>query len=197
MNDIFNYRKNALQGAIASPLCGEYNMKWRACGEDKEKLFRLGVMRQSIPHLFTYANEGLGVTKDGLMTDFANYINGEYTAIDVDGVEGGYTTQLYVGYDHNVYEVADTMAFMWCNTDMDIRATACPTLYVGCGSEVHLFLDGYNTISVYLFDTSKVVIEDSDDTCNVVVRKYSDKCEAERGKYCLCGVREYQKDLKI
>lgn len=197
IDSLFNYKKNALVGAIESPLCAEYSAKWRACGEDKEKLFRLGVMRQSLPHLMTYAAKGLGVTKNGLMTDFAEYVNGNYTGIDVDCVEGGYTTQLYVGYESNIYEVADTMGFMWCNADIDIRATVCPTLYVGCDTTLHLFLDGYNTISVYLFDNSKVVIEDADVSCNVVVRKYSKECSVEKGKYCLCGVREYSKELRI
>lgn len=197
IDSLFNYKKNALVGSIAEPLCSEYSAKWRACGEDKEKLFRLALQRQSLPHLMTYADKGLGVTKEGLLTDFAEYINGEYTAIDVDGVEGGYTTQLFVGYESNIYEVADTMAFMWCNADIDVRATRCPTFYVGCDTTLHLFLDGYNTISVYLFDNSKVVVEDADVSCNVVVRKYSNECSVEKGKYCLCGVREYNKDLRI
>ena len=196
-NSLFTYRKNALAGSLGEPLCSEYNAKWRACGGDKEKLFRLGVQRQSLPHLMTYARRGLGATRDGLMTDFGGYINGKHTAIDVDGVGGGYTTQLYVGYESNVYEVADTMAFMWCDADIDIHASKCPTLYVGCNTTLHLFLDGYNTISIYLFDNSKVVVEDADVSCNVVVRKYSKECSVERGKYCLCGVKEHNKELRI
>lgn len=198
MDELLIFKKNAILGNISGePLCQEYKDALRGCGNDREKLMKLALRRQSIPFVMHACKNNMGLTKEFLLTNYGDLLNGNYTGIDVDGVQGGYTTQLFVGYDSNIYEVADTMAFIGSNVDMDIRSTLCPTLYVGCNTMLHLFLDGYNTISVYLFDNSKVVIEDADVSCNVVVRKYSKESSVEKGKYCLCGVREYNKDLRI
>lgn len=197
MNDMFLFHKNALQGVLTNPLCAEYKAEWRACGDDKEKLFNLAVRRQSIPYVMAHAHEGVGLTKEYLGEEFADFINGAYTAKDVDGVKGDYTTQMFSNYKGNLYEMADTTAFMWSEVDITLAGCKCPVLYVGCSSEVHLFLDGYNSVHVYLFDDSKLYVEDSDESCEVVVYKYSEGVEVVRGKYALSPIKEFTKKMRL
>ena len=74
----------------------------------------------------------------------------------------------------------------------------CPILYVGANSEIHLTCYGYNSPHVYLFDDSKLVIEDADDTCSIVVYRYSNKATVELGKYCTTdNLKVFDKELRI
>ena len=88
---------------------------------------------------------------------------------------------------------------LWCNNiDVIIPQTKCSTLYVSNNSEVHFVLNGYNSIHIYLFDDSKVIIDDADETCGIIVYRYSDKAEVEVGKYCLTkNIKIFDKTLKL
>lgn len=198
MDELQDFYKNALVGSLCEPLCNEYKTRWRACGKDKEKLVALSLNQQSIPYFATYCNKGKGVRKSYILSQYADYING-YTIHDADNVEG-YTYGLYVDYDPDADIVVDkdVVHTMWTiGTTIVIPETKCPTLYISNKSNVHVVCGGYNTIKIYLFDTSKVTIEDIDTTCDVIVYKYSERCKVERGTYCLNEVKEFQKELKL
>lgn len=196
--EMLMFQRNALLGKIsAEPLCAQYKAAWRACGDDKDMLVGLAMQQQSIPY-FSYAcYERLGLTKDYIKKNFGDYINGKKTLNDVDGVKG-YTYQLYVDYNDDFNAVADVTSLMWCNnTTVGVEPTKCPLFYVSNDSNVHFVLGGYNSIRIYLFDESKVVIDDSDETCDVIVYKYGSKCEVELGKYCLGKVKVFNKMLRL
>lgn len=198
-NELFLFRKNALQGVLTNPLCAEYRNDWRACGNDKDSLVKLVMQQQAIPYFVSHCYQGKGLSKEYIKENFAEYINdGERSLIkDADGVEG-YTYSLYVAAESVLRPLASVSCFMWCNPlPVEINSTKCPVIYCACKSELHLTCEGYNFVQVYLFDESKLVVDDADETCNVIVRKYSDKCSVEKGKYCLCDVREFQKTLKL
>jgi hypothetical protein len=59
-NSMMQFYKAALQGAITDPLCIEYKNEWRACGDDKERLMRLGLRQQSLPYVITHCYQGKG-----------------------------------------------------------------------------------------------------------------------------------------
>ena len=75
--------------------------------------------------------------------------------------------------------------------------TKCPLLYVSNHSDIHLSLDGYSTVIVYLFDDSKVTIEESDELSKVNVYSYSEDTVVEQGKHCLGNVRVFEKQLRL
>ena len=193
MDDLLNYRRNAIKDG----LCEEWNKKWSACHNDKAELMRLALMQQSIPHVFTYAYQGKGLTKEYLTSEFKDYVNGAKTIYDADGVQG-YTYQLNVDLQKDWTITTDVAAFMYCkDTMVTIQTTKCPSIYIGCSSDVHLCLDGFNSVRVHLYDDSRLVIEDADEESNVIVYRYSDDARVECGKYCLCDVKEFKKDLKL
>lgn len=193
MDELIFYRKNAL----LSNLCKEWNTKWSNCHGDKEKLMRLVLARQAMPHFATFCHNGAGVSKNYCLREFGDYVNGKLFK-DVDGVEG-YTSCMYVGAEEPIIINADTTHLMWCdNIDVTIPETKCSVLYVSNKSSVHITLEGYNTIQVYLFDESEVIIDDADDTCEVVVYRYSDKSKVERGTFCISPkVKIFNKTLKL
>ena len=113
------FYKNSIQGKIEHALCSEYQRDWKNCKEDKEKLFCLALRRQSIPYLMTYSHRGMGLSQEYLEEEYKDYINAMYIAKDVDGVEGDYTSALYVGDNNEDIETTqDTMAFMYYSGGM-------------------------------------------------------------------------------
>lgn len=194
MDALNNYYKNSL----LANLCGEYKNKWRAADKDKFELLRLSLCQQSIPHVCTFAYEGKGVTKEYVKENFKEYING-YTIQDADGVEG-YTYGLYVDYSFDNDLIADknVCSLMWCDkVNVVVRESKCPTLYVSNKSHISVSGDGYNSIRIYLFDESSVVLEDFDENSSVLIYKYSEDANVEIGKYCLGKVKVFNKELKI
>lgn len=195
---LLEFYKNALLGTASDkPLCEQYKKEWRACNNDKDKLMKFALRQQSLPFVFTYAHEGKGLTKEYLLREFNEYINGKKTIYDADGVKG-YTYQLNVGLENNWTITTDVAAFMYCDdVAVTVQSTKCPSLYIGCNSDVHLCLDGFNSVRIHLYDQSRVVIEDADENSDVIVYRYSKDARVECGKYCLCDVKEFEKDLRL
>lgn len=198
MNELDTFYKNALIGSLCEPLCDEYKSKWRAVGADKIKQLTLAMNQQAIPYVVTYCNKGKGVSKDYILREYGQYING-FTLRDADGVEG-YTYGLYVDYDYYEDLVIDknVSSIMWTVGATIVVPTAlCPIIYISNHSKVHLVCEGYNTVRVYLFDDSELTIESTDETCDVVVLKYSGMCKVVEGKECLNGVKQFTKQLRL
>lgn len=191
--DLFNYYKHALSNG----LCSEYKGRWKACHDNKEQLVKLVMAQQSLPHFIHYCYNGIGLSKEYIQETFGDYINGNAVINDADGVDG-YTYSLYVGFKGDFKAAVDVLSLMWCNnTNVTVETSKCPVIYVGCGSHVHLSLDGYNCPHIYLFDDSKVTIDNADADSKVVIYKYSDKAQVELGKYCLANVKVFDKQLKL
>lgn len=197
-NEMFDFYKFALQGVLTNPLCADYKNEWRACGQDKEKLVKLVMRQQSLPYFITHCSNGKGLSKEYILQEFGDFVNGKREILDADGVKG-FKYSLYVGENEQIRPVDDVIALMWCNyTNLEIQSSKCPVIYLGCSSEVHLTLNGYNSPRIYLFDDSKLVIEDADDTCNLVIYRYSKEASIDIGKYCTTyNIKAFDKELRL
>lgn len=188
---------NFLKDAYSNGLCKEYRDEIRKCHEDKLQLVRLAMRQQSCPWMATKMYEGV-ITPDYIRNTFGEYING-YTLHDVEGVEG-FTYGLYVGwdFDNDLVCEQDVIHVMWSDATVTVPKTKCPTIYVSNGSHVDIVCEGYNSIRLYIFDKSSVTIEDSDDTCEITAYEYSDKCRAEKGRFCLSeNFKTHKKELRL
>lgn len=197
-NEMFDFYRFALQGVLTDPLCADYKNEWRGCNDNKEKLVKLVMRQQSLPYFITHCYNGKGLSKEYILNEFGDYINGNKVIFDADGVKG-YTYSLYVGYNGVCNPSEDVIALMWCNdTTLEINTAKCTVIYVGCGSELHLVCDGYNSPKIYLLDDSKLVIDDADDTSSIIVYKYSDNASVDIGKYCTTqNLKVFQKELRL
>lgn len=192
MDELDFFRKNA----ILANLCKEWNGKWAACHNDKEKLMRLVLMRQSAPYFATFCYNGAGLSKEYCLEEFGDFVKGRIFN-DVDGVEG-FTSSMYIDASDGLKIAADTIQMLWCNdTEVVVPQTKCPTFYVSNKSSVNFTLNGFNSITIYLFDESSVTIYDADEESNVLVYRFSDKSEVNVGKYCLAKVKVFDKQLKL
>lgn len=197
MDELLKYKKNSILGNISGqPLCQDYLTAWRKCGDDKEMLVRLALKQQSLPHFSTACYNKLGLSKEYVLQNFGEYINGKRTFDDVEGVNG-YTYQLYAGYDKDFEISADVTSFMWSECNVTIPETKCSTLYVSNNSSVRFTLNGFNSIRVYLFDESSITIDDAPEGCDVVVYKYSNRANVDAGKFCFANMKIFYKQLKL
>lgn len=194
MDELFKYKK----AALVNGLCNEYKGYWQAAGSDKLKLFTLAMAQQSIPHLVTYAYNGIGLTKQYVLDNFNDYINGKTPIYDADGVEG-YTYALYISQNRTLTPLQDVISCMWCNdVTLHLKTAKCGFIYISNKSDIKLSLDGFNSPKIYLFDESTLTIEDADETCSATIYKYSDKCKVNYGKFCLSKrIKEHQKELRL
>ena len=193
-DDLFNYYKSAL----SDNLCSEYKGMWQSAHDNKEKLMRLAMSQQAIPHVATYAYQGRGLSKEYLLREFAHYING-YTISDADEVDG-YTYGMYVdwNYANELVIDKDVIHIMFTrDANVLVPKTKCPVIYVSNKSNVHIVCEGFNMPKIYLFDESQVMIDEMDAESQAIIYKYSDKCSVCLGKYCLGDVREFTKQLKL
>ena len=192
MDEMMMFRRNA----ILADLCKEWNNKWAACHDDKEKLMRLVLMQQSAPFFADFCYRGKGLTKEYCLREFGEYLNGRVFN-DVEGVNG-YTYSMFVGNDDNVEINVDVVQFLWCNAYITVPQCKCPVIYVSNRSKVHLVCEGCNNVRVYLFDKSDITLEDVDENSSVTIYKYGDKAKVEIGKYCLSKkVKVFNKELKL
>lgn len=198
-DEMFEFKRNALLGNISGqPLCQDYKMALRKCGDDKEMLVKLALRQQASPYFSTACYKELGLTKDYIKENFADYING-HILNDCDGVKG-YTYSLYVDWDYvNDLDVkTDVCSVMWTvGANIIIPQTKCPTLYISNKSNVHIVCEGFNTINIKLFDESKVTVQEVDENSDVIIYKYSDKTSVELGKFCLKEPKVFNKELRL
>lgn len=188
---------NILKDAYSNGLCKEYRDEIRGCHEDKLQLIRLAMRQQSCPWVATKMYEGV-ITTDYLLNTYGEFLNG-YVLKDCDNV-AGFTYSWFVDWDYqndiivgvDVAHVSHTVG-----ANVVVPKVLCPTIYVSNKSKVHLVCEGYNSINVKVFDESEVIIEDCDDTCEVLVYKYSDKAKVVEGKYCLGHVNQFDKELRL
>lgn len=192
------FQRSALLGDVSGqPLCEDYKAAWRKCGNDKEMLVRLALSQQSIPYINHACYERMGLTRDYILNNFQDYINGNRTFEDVEGVQG-YTYQLYVGYNGNLFVDTDVTSVMWCDINIVIPPTKCPRIYLSNSSHAKLYLEGFNSPTIYLFDDSVIDIEDADGNCAVTIFKYSENATVNMGRYCLSDkIKTFNKELRL
>ena len=196
--EIINFTRNALLGNISGqPLCASYKSALRQCSNDKEMLIRLALQQQSMPYVSTACYKKLGITKEYITKNYAEYINGNKTFDDVEGVSG-YTYQMYVGYDKNFYITSDVTYLMWCSEPVvTVLETKCPTVYISNSSSMRLNCEGFNTVNIKLFDDSKLMIDNLLSNSDVIVYKYSNNASVITGSNCLGSVKIFNKQLKL
>lgn len=199
MKELFDFYKSALTGGvIAPPLCAEYKGLWQRCHNDKEALLKLSLSQQAIPFVASYCYHGIGVTKDFIKMNFKNLING-HIIHDADKIEG-YTYGMWVDAPQGK-EIAlkqDISTWLWCDeTQVTIPQTLCPVIYVSNCSHIYINLGGYNNVRIYLFDESRVTIDEGDETSKCLIYKYSEQSKVDISKYCLSKVNVFTKQLRL
>lgn len=192
MDEMFTFKRNAL----LANLCKEWNTKWTACQDDKEKLMRLALMQQSAPYIADFFYRGVGLSKEYVKRQFSDYIDG-HTFYDCDDVSG-YTYGMYVDAQHPIEIKHDIVQFLWCdNTRATLPQLRSTKMYVSNKSELHIECNGYNNVIVMLFDESKVMFDKLDNTCRVNVYRYDERAVVEYDESATYKMNIMDKELRL
>lgn len=189
---MFTFRRNAL----LANLCREWDTKWSACKDDKEKLMKLALMQQSAPYIADFFYRGVGLSKEYVKRQFSDYIDGK-TFYDCDEV-CGYTYGMYVDAKHPIEIEHDIIQFLWCDdahvTLPELRSTK---MYISNKSTIHVHCNGYNNVIVMLFDKSKVIFDKLSSTCRVNVYRYNDNADVVYDESSCENVNIFEKELRL
>lgn len=193
MNELFSFYRNALNDG----LCEEYKDCWRGAASDKLKLATLCMRQQSIPYFATYCYQGKGLSKEYITDEFSDFLNKKSAIQDADEVKG-YTYSLWIGENGVLSASDDVLHLMWCNgTLLSVNASKCPNIYISNKSNVKLACDGFNSVRIYLFDESRLTLEDIDENSDIIVYRYSNMAVVEEGRYCFGRIKTFNKKLRL
>lgn len=188
---------NFLKDAYSNGLCKEYRDEIRNCHEDKLQLVRLAMRQQSCPWVATKMYEGV-ITTDYILNTFGEYLNG-YVLKDCDNV-AGYNYMWFVDWDcaNDIVASADVLHISHTvGASVVVPETKATAIYVSNGSNVRLICDGYNSVRLYLFDDSRVEVEDAGRECTITAYLYSQESDVTLGAYAFVDVKKFRKKLKL
>lgn len=192
MNCLENYYKNSL----LMNLCGEYKNAWKAAKGSKEQLIRLSLCQQAIPHVCNFAYMGKGLTRDYLLSEFTEEINGK-VHMDCDSVQG-YSYRLFVGFEGKIDTHTDVTSLMWChNASILVPKYKCPVIYVSNKSNIHVECEGFNYLRIYLMDESTVTVDSKDMGTVAIIYKYSDECRVNEAGSNKCKINQFRKEVRL
>ena len=158
MSNILRFKRNA----ILLGLCGKYKNLWDACSS-KSELVRLALDGNGIEFMSDSIAFGWGLSRDYLMKEFGEFMNGAYRC-----QERGYTSEMYVGA-HGVASVSSTLVLVaYCDgLELLVPAHMACKVYVCGGSGVRIESRGRLELYVYGTDND-VAVDVADD--GVVLR---------------------------
>ena len=170
------FMKDFKNQARSRRLCSQYAILWGQC-KTKEDYVRLSLMPSSIPYIATSSLKGWGVSTDDIYNNFGDIINGKKTIKDIDGVKDT-TAVLYVKFDGKKKQIKENIVHIMetIGTIFTIKETKCPAIHVSNNSSIKIKGEGYNTISLHLYDNSNVDITDVKTTTKIFCYKYSQQC---------------------
>lgn len=192
IDEMFTFKRNAL----LANLCKEWDTKWSACRDDKEKLMKLALMQQSAPYIADFFYRGVGLSKEYVKRQFSEYIDG-HTFFDCDDV-AGYTYGMYVDAQHPIEIKHDIVQFIWCNgTRVSLPQLRSTKMYVSNKSDLHIECEGYNNLIVMLFDESRIVFDKLATTCRVNVYRYDKRAIVDADASIMDMINIMDKELRL
>ena len=192
------------KNCIKRGLCKEYVLLWRNC-KTKEDFIKLSMQMGSIPFIADAIYNGWGISTDFIKKEFADFINGNYVGIDVEGlkkidrenkIKKELQSILYCSHNEYINFQENIIHIINCDCDLYVPYDEIKIIFISNKSNVRLHLKECATTTIYLFDESTVtIIEDTEFTL-ASFYKYSDKCNIIKNKTLGKYLFE-NKDLKI
>lgn len=159
-------------------LCVSFAQKWVKLRE-KDEFVDFCLLPQAIPYMAVSMYEKWGLSKDYLLREFPNYINGKYISSRNDGIDAN--AEFWVDFSDIEYLLKNQLYHITYtkNSKFTIEQTKCPIINVSNNSDVIIKCSKFNSIQVLIYDKSKVYIDAPDKSCKVLIEKYSDECEVD------------------
>src|SRR5574344_2118435 len=138
-------------------LCSSFAILWGQC-KTKEDYVKLSLIPQSIPYVATSSYEGWGLSTDDICNNFSHIINGKKNNKNKKIRE-------------NIIHIMETL-----NSTFVVEKTQCPMIYVSNNSNIKIEANGFNTISLFVFDNCFVDVSNIASNTKILITKYSSNC---------------------
>lgn len=155
--------ENFKSESINRGLCKSFTDRWQKM-QTQDDFITFSLDPKSISYIALSTYEGWGLTTSYILEHFSNYINGR----EVPNSDSSLFCMATGGYP--ILKLENNI--MQSNISLDIPKTKCPILHINNGSDVTVNAQGFNTIKIYMYDTSKVKIN-IDNSCRVFVMNLS------------------------
>ena len=139
LNELLTLKRNA----VMLGLCDRYKAEWDEA-KDKKDLVDLALDANGVEFMAKSVAEGWGVSKDYILDNFGDYVNGKYVR-----EKGGYTSELYVGYGGDNLQRATLNLFVGCDTSILVPEGSVCKIYVCGRSNVRLKCAGKCYVYMY------------------------------------------------
>lgn len=135
--------------ALENGLCDKYKVIWDGC-HTKRDLVNTALDSNGVEFMADSIAFGWGLSKEYLMREFGEYMNGYYQRS-----KGGYTGELYVGA-HGVVKLKSTITLVaYCDDlEIDVPEHFIGQVYICGGSKVRI--ENMGTIELYEYGTNDV-----------------------------------------
>lgn len=123
-------------------LCGQYKTMWDAC-RNKKDLIDMALDANGVEFMADSIAFGWGLSKEYLMKEFGDFINGKYQRN-----KGGYKSRMYVGYEEDITIDSTITLLVGCKGKVIVPCSMVGNIYICGGCDIDVKNDGV----VYLYE---------------------------------------------
>lgn len=123
-------------------LCGQYKTMWDAC-RNKKDLIDMALDANGVEFMADSIAFGWGLSKEYLMKEFGDFINGKYQRN-----KGGYKSRMYVGYEGDITIDSTITLLVGCKGKVIVPCSMVGNIYICGGCDIDVKNDGV----VYLYE---------------------------------------------
>lgn len=130
-------------------LCGQYKTMWDAC-RNKKDLMNMALDANGVEFMADSIAFGWGLSKEYLMKEFGDFINGKYQRN-----KGGYKSRMYVGYEGDITIDSTITLLVGCKGKVIVPCSMVGNIYICGGCDIDVKNDGVVYLYTYA-DNNKV-----------------------------------------
>lgn len=131
--------------AVAMGLCGDYKTKWDNAMTIKQ-LLDIASDINGADFLCASVAKGWGLSKDFLLKNFGEYLNGKYKA----NIDRGYDSEIFVGYTGKIVANATILTILYAdNVNIRIPKNHMCRIFAACNTKLEILCEGDCEFSDY------------------------------------------------
>lgn len=132
--------------ALAMGLCGKYNEKWADATTQKE-LVDLATDINGADFLCASVAKGWGLSRDFLLQNFGDYINGRY--VSAHGEKKDYTSEVFIGCDGEIRARTTIIIVLYSDVTVYVPKNHACRIFAAGNTNIGIQCDGHCEFTDY------------------------------------------------
>lgn len=126
--------------ALAMGLCGDYKEKWGNSTTHRD-IIHLATDVNGADFLCASAEKGWGLSKDFILQNFPEYINGKYIARQ--GKDKGYTSEIFIGYSGKITARTTILIVLYSDATVQVPKNHVCKIFAARNPNINIQCEGY------------------------------------------------------